>query len=134
MDPEATPNFFKPRRVPFAIKEAIGRELDSMEEQGTLERVDHSEWAAPIVAVPKKDGTFRICGDYKVTVNQALAVDQYPLPKPDDLFATLAGGKSSQNLTCLKHTYSYDLMRSPRPMLPSTHTKVSIDATDFRSV
>ena len=64
-----------------------------MEEQGTLERVDHSEWAAPIVAVPKKDGKFQICGDYKVTVNQALAVDQYPLPKPDDLFATLAGGK-----------------------------------------
>ena len=64
-----------------------------MEEQGTLERVDHSEWAAPIVAVPKKDGKFQICGDYKVTVNQALAMDQYPLPKPDDLFATLAGGK-----------------------------------------
>ena len=68
------PRFFKPR-------------------QGTLEKVDHSEWAASTVAVPKKDGTFRICGDYKVTVNQALAVDQYPLPKPDDLFATLAGGK-----------------------------------------
>ena len=45
------------------------------------------------MAVPKKDGKFRICGDYKVTVNQALSVDQYPLPKPEDLFATLAGGK-----------------------------------------
>ena len=63
VDPEATLKFFKPRRVSFAIKEAIGRELDRMEEQGTLERVDHSEWAAPLVAVPKKDGTFRICGD-----------------------------------------------------------------------
>ena len=93
VDPDATPKFFKPRQVPFAIKDAIGRELDRMEKQGTIEKVDHSEWAAPIVAVPKKDGTFRICGDYKVTVNQALAVDQYPLPKPDDLFATLAGGK-----------------------------------------
>ena len=54
--------------------------------------MSHSDWAAPIVAVPKQDRKFRICGDYKVTVNQVLSVDQYPLPKPEDLFATLAGG------------------------------------------
>ena len=48
--------------------------------------------------MPKKNGRFRICGDYKVTINQALDVDQYPLPKPDDLFATLAGGKQFTTL------------------------------------
>ena len=58
----------------------------------------HSEWAVPIVAVSKKDEKFRICGDYKVTVNQALEIDQYPLPKPEDLFATLAGGKKLTKL------------------------------------
>ena len=93
VQPDATPRFFKPRPVPFAIKASIGKELDRLEQQGIIEKVSHSEWATPIVAVPKKDGRFRICGDYKVTVNQALSVEQYPLPKPDDLFATLAGGK-----------------------------------------
>ena len=46
------------------------------------------------MAVPKKKkGCFRICGDYKVTINQNLAVDQYPLPGDEELFATMAGGK-----------------------------------------
>ena len=43
--------------------------------------------------MPKKDGKFRIWDDYKVTVNQELAMDQYPLPKPDESFTTLAKGK-----------------------------------------
>lgn len=57
----------------------------------------YSEWVTPIVAVPKKDRKIRICGDYKVTINQELEVDQYPLPKLD-LFATLAGGKKFTKL------------------------------------
>ena len=64
-----------------------------MEHKGIVKHVDYSDWAAPIMAVPKKDGSFQICGDYKVTINQALTVDQYPLPKPEDLFASLTGGK-----------------------------------------
>ncbi len=43
--------------------------------------------------MPKGDGRTRLCGDYKVTVNSSLKVDQYPLPKPNELFASLAGGK-----------------------------------------
>ena len=56
-------------------------------------KTSSSDWAAPIVAVPKKDGKFWICGDYKVTINQVLNVEQYPFPKPDELFSTLAKGK-----------------------------------------
>ena len=69
------------------------QELERLEKAGVLERVDHSDWAAPIVTVPKKDGEVRICGDYKVTVNPVVDVDTYLLLCPEDLFATLAGGK-----------------------------------------
>ena len=41
----------------------------------------------------KRDGSIRICGDYKVTVNLAAKTDTYPLPKIDDLFASVLGGK-----------------------------------------
>ena len=93
VQPQAAPSFVKPRPLPFAIRASVGKELDLLEKQGIIERVSHSDWAAPIVPVPKKDGRFRICSDYKVTVNQVLTVEQYPLPKPEDLFATFAGGK-----------------------------------------
>ena len=75
------------------MKAAVEEELDRLERIGVLEKVDHSDWAAPIVAVPKNDGHVRLCGDYKVTVNPVLDVDQYPLPRPTDLFAILAGGQ-----------------------------------------
>jgi Reverse transcriptase (RNA-dependent DNA polymerase) len=51
--------------------------------------VQHSEWVALIVVVPKANGSVRICGDFKVTFNPHLNVDQYPLPVPEDLFASL---------------------------------------------
>jgi len=84
----------------------------------------HSIWAAPNVAVPKKDGKVRICGDYKVTINPAIDVDQYPLP---DLFATVAKGKnftkldlsqmrldeSAQYLTINTHMGMYKYTRLP---------------------
>ena len=102
---DTTPKFCKYRSVPYAIREAVEAELDRLEQEGVLEKVSFSEWAAPIVAVPKKDGRIRICGDYKSTVNQAMEVDQYPLPRPEDLFATLAGGKHFSKLD-LSHAYN----------------------------
>ena len=61
-------------------------------------RCSNSVWAAPIIAVPKKDGHFRICGDYKVTINHSLEVDQYPLLNPTDLYASLTGGQKFTKL------------------------------------
>ena len=67
----ATPQFFKPRPVPFALKEKIAEELKRLERIGVLEKVEFSDWATPIVPVRKPDGTVRICSDYKVTANPA---------------------------------------------------------------
>ncbi len=73
----------------------------SQEEAGIIQKVSHCDWATPVVAVPKRDGSYRICGDYKVAVNAALEVDQYPLPNPSDLFASLSGGKKRRFISGL---------------------------------
>ena len=66
------PKFFRPRPVPFTIRKAFGHEFDRLEADKIIEKVTHVEWAAPIVAVPKKDGRLRICGEYKVTNQSCL--------------------------------------------------------------
>ena len=72
--------------------------MDPLVKQGILDKIDHSEWAAPIVLIPGSDGSIRICGDYKVTINPSLQVDWHPLSRPNDLFTSLMGGKVSTKL------------------------------------
>ena len=105
VSPTAIPRFHRPCPVAYALHPLVEQELDRLEGTGVLEKIDHSKWAAPIVAVPKRDGNVRVCGDSKVTINPVLAVDQYPLPCPQDLFATLARGKYSTTLD-LSHAYN----------------------------
>ena len=52
----------------------------------------------PIVPVVKQDGSVRICGDYKNTVNQVSKLDNYPIPKMEDLLATLGRGNKFTKL------------------------------------
>ncbi len=98
VDHEAQPRFFKARPVPYALKPKIEAELDRLQAAGAIEPVRFSEWAAPIVPVVKSDKSIRICGDYKLTVNQASKLDQYPIPKTEDLLATLGGGEKFTKL------------------------------------
>jgi hypothetical protein len=80
-------------------------ELDRLEQTGVISKVDHSEWATPIVPISKNNGDVRICGDFKVTVNPVLLEHTYPLPKIEDIFATLAGGQQFSKID-LKQAYS----------------------------
>ena len=60
---------------------------------GVIEAVTFSEWAAPIVPIVEQDGSIRICGDYKLTVNRVADLESYPLPRIDDLLASLGKGQ-----------------------------------------
>ena len=110
----AKPIFLKARPVPYALKDKVEQELQRLEEEETIYKVNQSEWAAPVVLVPKKDDSLRVCGDYKTTVNQSADVEQYPLPNAEDLFATLAGGGSLARLIYLMPISKLNWMKSPR--------------------
>ncbi|KAL1236269.1 Uncharacterized protein TPS_07687 [Trichinella pseudospiralis] len=93
LDPNVTSICMKARKVPFALREKIDAELDKLVEQGVLEAVDHPVWSTPIVTPVKPDGTVRIFGDYKCTINKALRKHAYLIPAVNQLLASLSGGK-----------------------------------------
>ena len=92
------PVFRKARSVPFVLKDKIGLSLEKMKKEEILTQVDHSEYASPIVPVEKDDGTVRICGDYKSTLNPNLETKQYPLPTVEDCFQPMVGGEKFTRL------------------------------------
>lgn len=87
------PVYLKPRSVPFALKEKITAELDRLVQENVLTPVEVSDWGTPIVPVPKPDGTVRLCGDYKVTLNPSIEVVRYPIPRIEHLIAEAQGGE-----------------------------------------
>ena len=92
IDRTVPPRFCKARSLPYVFKEKVEAQLQRDIDSGILEEVQNSSWAAPIVPVLKKDGSVRVCGNFKITANRAVRLDRYPLPQVPDLFATLAGG------------------------------------------
>lgn len=68
-------------------------ELKRLEAAGILEKVDSSDWATPIVPVlKKKNKQVRLCGNFSVTLNPQLVVDEHPLPTSDELCNSMANG------------------------------------------
>jgi hypothetical protein len=89
---------------------------------GILEKIEYSEWAAPIVPVLKSDGSVRICGDFKVTINPHLEVPEYPFQKPEEVFSKLNWGKKFTKLD-LSNTYNQILLdeKSQEYLVINTH-------------
>ena len=79
------------RRTSPAEREIVRQEVQKMMAAGAI-RPSNSPWASPITLVRKKDGSVRFCIDMR-KVNEVTVKDKYPLPRIDDLLATLAGCK-----------------------------------------
>ena len=98
----ATPIRLPPYRLSHAYRESVQKELGEMLESGIIKK-SSSEWAAPIVLVKKKDGSLRMCVDYR-RLNSATRSDAYPMPRIDDLIDRLGQAKY---ITALDLTRGY---------------------------
>ncbi|XP_046612657.1 uncharacterized protein K02A2.6-like [Neodiprion virginianus] len=89
----ATPKFLQPRKMPWALRDKVENELARLQQLAIISPVEYSDWGTPIVPVLKSNGTLRLCGVYKVTLNKYLEVDRCRLPRVEEVLETLRGGK-----------------------------------------
>ncbi|KAF5779109.1 putative nucleotidyltransferase, Ribonuclease H [Helianthus annuus] len=87
--PGAAPIARAPYRLALTELEELSTQLQELLDKGFI-RPSSSPWGAPVLFVKKKDGTFRMCIDYR-ELNKVTVKNRYPLPRIDDLFDQLQG-------------------------------------------
>ena len=87
--PGATPISKAPYRLSPAELKELKQQLQELTESGFV-RPSTSLWGAPVLFVKKKDGSLRMCIDYRM-LNSVTIKNKYPLPRIDDLFDQLRG-------------------------------------------
>ena len=85
------PTYQAPRRTPLAHRKALENQIDEMLKAGVIRR-SNSPWMAPVILVPKKDGSLRLCVDYR-KLNAITVRPAANMPSADDIFYALGKSK-----------------------------------------
>jgi len=101
--------------------------LDDMLEKGIV-RPSNSPWGAPAILVAKKDGTKRMCIDYR-ELNKATIKNKYPLPRIDDLLDQLKGASVFSQLDLRT---GYHQMSVEEKSIPLTAFRTRYGLYEFR--
>ncbi|GJT89606.1 reverse transcriptase domain-containing protein [Tanacetum coccineum] len=89
--PGATPVAKSPYRLAPSEMQELSGQLQELQDKGFI-RPSYSPWGAPVLFVKKKDGSLRMCIDYR-ELNKLTVKNRYPLPRIDDLFDQLQGAR-----------------------------------------
>ncbi|GJU22531.1 putative reverse transcriptase domain-containing protein [Tanacetum coccineum] len=89
--PGATPVAKSPYRLAPSEMQELSKQLQELQDKGFI-RPSHSPWGAPVLFVKKKNGSMRMCIDYR-ELNKLTVKNRYPLPRIDDLFDQLQGAR-----------------------------------------
>ena len=74
----------KPRCLGVVQQDALLKEVQKLLKAGFIYPVEDLEWVSPVVVIPKKNGKWRVCVDYK-PLNVATKRDHFPLPFLDEI-------------------------------------------------
>ena len=107
-----------PYRLPHAYRDLVEKEIKEMLVAGVIEP-SSSEWASPIVLVDKKDGTLRLCVDYRRLNAESLA-DAYPMPRIDDLIDRLGKAKFITTLDLTRGYWQVPMAKASRHLTAFT--------------
>uniref|UniRef100_A0A3Q1EX45 Gypsy retrotransposon integrase-like protein 1 n=2 Tax=Acanthochromis polyacanthus TaxID=80966 RepID=A0A3Q1EX45_9TELE len=103
----------RPYRVPQKLVGQLQKEIEAMLQLGVIEP-SNSEWCSPVVIVYKKDGTLRICIDFR-KLNSVSEFDAYPMPRIDELLERIGSARYITTLDLCKGYWQVPLDPSSRP-------------------
>ena len=109
---DSTPIYQRPRRLPQPINDEIERQCKELTEADIIEP-SVSPWSSPIVPVRKKDGTIRMCIDYR-RLNNATIPEKFPVPNLGDSIFGLHGTKYFTKLDLIRGYYQIPIDKESR--------------------
>nr|GEY93364.1 hypothetical protein [Tanacetum cinerariifolium] len=115
------------RLAPSEMKE-LSYQLQDLSEKGFI-RPSSSTWGAPVLFVKKKDGSFRMCIDYR-ELNKRIVKNHYPLPRIDDLFNQLQGSSFYSKIDLRS---GYHQLRVREQDVPKTAFKTRYGHYEFQA-
>ncbi|GFY02721.1 retrovirus-related Pol polyprotein from transposon 297 [Trichonephila clavipes] len=100
------------RRLSLPEKREVEKQIDEWLEQGII-RESRSDFSSPVVVCKKKDGTMRLCIDYR-KLNKKIVKDRYPLPIIEEVLDKLGNGKIFTTLDLKNAFFHVDVDEASR--------------------
>ncbi|GJX08616.1 putative reverse transcriptase domain-containing protein [Tanacetum coccineum] len=116
-----------PYRLAPSKREELSEQLKELSDKGFISP-SSSPWGAPVLFVKKKDGSFRMCIDYR-ELNKLTVKNRYPLPRIDDLFDQLQGSSVYSKINLRS---GYHQLRVRKEDIPKTAFRTHYDHYKFQ--
>ena len=115
-----SPIYQRPRRFPEVVNAEVEKQCQELYEADVIEP-SNSPWSSPVVPVRKKDGSLRLCIDYR-RLNAVTVPDKFPLPNLSDAVFGLHGMRYFTSLDLVRGYYQFSLDEASREFTAfSTH-------------
>ena len=127
LEPGAQPPSKRPYRLSPLELDELKRQLEELTSQGYIQP-SKSPYGAPVLFVKKKDGSMRLCVDYRA-LNAVTVKNSYPLPKIDELLDRLHGAKVFSKLDLAQ---GYHQVRVAEADVPKTAFRCQLGHFEFK--
>ncbi|GFW75333.1 hypothetical protein TNCV_4189871 [Trichonephila clavipes] len=112
--PDFVPKKLKPYRIPIALQEEVNKQINDLLQLGLIEPSE-SEWAHPIVCLSKKDGSVRLCVDYRL-LNNVTITDAYPMQNARYLLFEIGQNRFISVLDLTKDYWQIPMKDEAKPL------------------